>query len=390
MRWCCRWWFRVRPTPDGRARDDRQAVSQLTADELALIKQKIPNWDELNPRKQEGIARHVLRLRAMSPEERERFQERMERMREAKRRRGVDGTGPLDPRGHERGGRDRGDHPSVVMAVFGQAIESMLRADWPAGAQLADEHKWSGARLAGSFVRHALMRRVGEFELAQAEAADPDTFLAEVPEGRRAKLKSLLEKATSGEPRVRALVGRMLFHVHLHAMRGVMKPAGSQDITQESVTARVVSHIRARWSTPYAQALDDVRGDVEAFVKRVETPRGSMRAMEWVSLAVKLEDVATRSAKDDPALAKDADALFVRILRDRLKIPADKIEALPPRGTPQRRRAVRMLFGDRFGMGRPGMGGRGNAGNRRGGRPFGKDRKKQKPDRKKPDAADDE
>lgn len=353
---------------------DKDFVARLTAEELELLQKKLP-WDKLDQEKKNRIARHVLRLRDMDAKERERFKQRMHKMRNARGER---------PEAH-RGGRRR-DH--AFMAVFGQAIESMLRQDWPDGLKLADQRKLSHAHLVGSFLRFKLMRRIGEFEVEQvlASGVDIETSLAGLPASKREKLTAAIERARTGDARTRVMLGRLLFHARVHDLRSALRPSdrtpdvhdetNTLDKTGESVTARLAAHVRSRWAAPYQQALDEVRNNTAAFIKRMETPhggpRGPLRPAEWASLVFKLDDVATRNAKDAPGLAKDADALFQRILRDQLKVPADRIDGLPARGNGARRRAIYKLlahirsdaapqgrgFGRRGGMGRNGRGGR--------------------------------
>lgn len=330
-----------KPAGDGPGRGaDEDVVSKLTPGELELLKKKLPDWDGLDRHKQNRIARHVLRLREMGPVERERFKERMEQMRKGRRK-------PAAP--DVRGRRDHRDHPSVFTAAFGQAIESMLELDWPEGLKLADERKWSRARLVGSFLRHKLMRRLGAFELEQALADDFDikAHFKNLPESKQKRIATMIEKARAGDKPARDSLGRLLFHVRMRAFRGARK---SGDIAQQ---------VRTHWSKPYRQALDDVRNDIAGFTVRVETPRGSRGPVgkrEWAALAWKLEEVSTRAFKQDPGLTKDADVLLLRILRDQLKVPAEKLESLPARGDPQRRRAFVKLFASRenhFGRGGP-------------------------------------
>ena len=319
---------------DGPARGE--AVGQLTAEELALLKTKLPNWDDLDPHKQDRIARHVLRLRNMAPKDRERFQHRMARMRDAART-------------HVSPGR-RGHHPSVYRAALGQAMQAMLEADWPEGVALAEQRKWSRARLVGAFLRTRLMRRIGEFELDRALGEDFDlaTAFPDLPESRREKLASLIERARTGDKRARHALGRTMFHLRAGELRSAA--AKGQDA--------VVAHVRATWQAPYAEALAEVRNDVEGFVKRAEARRGArgpVRRREWASLALKLDDMVTRAASSDAAFANDAHALMRRVLIDKLGVTQEQIDALPPRTDVARRRAFWKLLPGARG---PGFGGR--------------------------------
>lgn len=317
----------------GRERDE-DFVGRLTQDEVALLKKKIPTWDQLDDRKKNRIARHVLRLREMDPEEQARFHKRIARLRDMRK----DQSPDVRRRGH-----------ASSMAVVGQAMEAMLAADWPEGVRLAEDRQWSKGRLVGSFLRHVLMPRAAAYELerVEAEGVDLKSYFDDMPEGaRKQKILSALERARNGDKGARRMVGGMLAH---RRMRTWSKAWRSAPETTDSAAAQVTAQLRAAWAQPYQQALEDVRANVDRFVVQVETPRGRrgpVRTREWVNLVRTLEDVAGRAAKDDPALAKDADALMTRVLRDHLKIPPAQIDSLPARSQPhQRKRAFyRMLM----------------------------------------------
>lgn len=65
--------------------EDASAVSQLTAEELAALKQRLgAKWDQLDAQKKERIAKGVLRIRNLSVEDRQKLRERIARAREEK------------------------------------------------------------------------------------------------------------------------------------------------------------------------------------------------------------------------------------------------------------------------------------------------------------------
>ena len=335
---------------------DHDFVGRLTQEELALLKKKIPTWDQLDARKKNRIALHVLRLRDMGPKEQAQFRKRIERMRDLRKTQG---------------------HPkhrkfASAMAVIGQAMESMLATDWPEGLKLAEERQWSRGRFIGSFMRHMLIPRAAEFELQrlEAEGVDLATHFKDLEGAKRQKILGAIERAANGDKAARRMLGGMLAHLR---MRTLSKALRAQVDTSDAYSQRLAEQLRAAWSEPYAQALADVRANVDRFVMRVETPRGSrgpVRPREWAQLARTLDEVATRSAKSDPALAKDADGLMMRVLRDHLKVPAAQIESLPPRTDPQRKRAfLRVLMPHLRGAKGAASDGRGFPGRGKRGRP---------------------
>jgi hypothetical protein len=56
------------------------AVSRLTPEELAFVRRRLPDFDARDEAEREKIATNVLRLRSLSPEERKRLVERMQRV----------------------------------------------------------------------------------------------------------------------------------------------------------------------------------------------------------------------------------------------------------------------------------------------------------------------
>lgn len=260
--------------PDDKAAKPKQsAVEQLRPEELAALKRKLPNWDELDANRQQRIAKGVLRLRDMTPEQRKQFERRLEEIRRAK----GEGRDPAKEFAKWRGAKEqerREWHSSMKLAKgVGMLIREQLgEATWKQIKSHLPVHQKHLEMAFHRLFSEALVTHIAE----TVTDVDPAT-LNKRYRGMFERKQKLLAKATDDAQKQRVL--RHMAHLVARSqaasvLEGVTKPkldrAQLEDmdpqerrkLQHESYTTymRAIGAASvARWPAPFAAAVTEIK-----------------------------------------------------------------------------------------------------------------------------------
>jgi hypothetical protein len=218
-------------------RDGPSAVSQLTAEEVAILRRKVPDWDRMDPRRRERIAKTVLRLRNLSDEERETF---LRRIQEVKDR---------GQQARPHGGREHWQRRAGLM----RALSSVMWSDLPEDVRTRITETLDGrARMGlGKAFYARFWARVVE---ARAAEGLPEVVLPpDAPEDLVQRMEQARVRAEAGDRRALAmLVGRALDHETRELTSG-LGPEADAATYQEAG-----ERLREEFSEAYQETLREV------------------------------------------------------------------------------------------------------------------------------------
>lgn len=306
------------------------AVDSLRAEELELLKGKFPDWDGWDRERQERVASRVLRLRRLTPEQREALGDRARRWREHLEQ------------GDHRHGRGHGD-PSAYAALVGSLLGDRIAKDLPEDvrARLA-----RGGPRGGALGRHLVRMmwpHIAEFEgrrLVEGGAGElPPAFLAS-DDGR--DLVAELEAAKALDPQTpeareaRARLGQRAIGLRLEHLR---RRVGG--VPPREAAEKLGQALWERWEPVRSAAWAELRaGGGERLVQAFRRREGAGQVLALERL------MATTLAGDEHAEARGwADKLVRHLLVHVLGADAATVEALPAPGDAERVGALRALLG---------------------------------------------
>ena len=250
--------------PGAAPQADTDYVAQLTAEELGFLRTRIKDWDTLDGRKKQVIARNVLRIRNLKPEQRQAFEKKIGRLREG---------GPDDGRRrfHDRATMilvNRGLAEEARRAL-GQAFdEGMRRRDL---SQEAFEMAFS----------MSFWRTVASGLAAGGEPPAPGALPAEAPEHQKAQYtRAHAEYAAATEAKRRAgLAQRLWFSLAMFKGEQLRRRLQQTDLKGDAYVAAVGAAVRGEWAEAFQGALADPQALLDA-VERVEVKRSLRRLIQ--------------------------------------------------------------------------------------------------------------
>ncbi len=344
-------------------------LAQLKPEELTFLREKVKGWDQLDLSKKQVIARNVVRIRNMPPEQRKQFEARLRHMRDKSKR-------------WDRL-RDRGSHMLISKGLAHAALQKLGR-----GFEGQLRRRDISSHVFEMSFGRTFWGKVAESALPEGKLPTDEQLTAMgVPEKMLARFKAMraqFEAATKPEDKrnMRKRVGRMLGFMRANKLREEL--ARSDIKGKDAYVAAVAHKVVQTWPAEFASSLEDR----EALLRNAENEevRRSLRRLlkrdgkllrEEASLLVQLVDRWVASErKDGEAAAKDGDDVIKRVLRDRLRVPVAMVETLPPRAQAEQRATWLRRILDRFGgVGRFGRDGR-NGRNGRDGKVRGKGKSK--------------
>ena len=337
--------------------DDEEpgAVSKLKAEEIAFLKKKWPEWDKLDASRKERIARGILRVRNLSPEEREKFKQRMERLHKGRK-------GP-------RGGRSHGSSIFRVADAVGTRVIDKL----PPAVQV-DIAKLD---VRPSMVKMALFKMLRGKAAAQAGYEFSAEELQALSEPKRALLERLIAQANDPqEGKGRDAARSKLAHMRLLGrMEALRKRLGAEAEDGPVSTEKFADAIMQSWAPAIDGVVAEIGDSPKRFLESVErTSRGHMSRQDYEKSVWVLERYASGRWRRSPELLAATKLVVQRMLIDALGADKDKVAALPGyESGRERRQAIGKL-----------MGGKGGKARARGDRRDGKRRHRPGGGRKKP------
>jgi len=339
-----------KPVPHARRADP---LARLTAEERSFLRSRIKGWDKLDAGKKQRIARNVVRIRNMSPEQRKQFEERLRRMRGKEKSWG---------RVREYGGHmlvNRGLARAALQAL-GREFEGKLhRLD-------ISSHVFETA-----FSR-AFWGHVAEAAFQDGKPPTPASLASKGDAGpmieryRRAYEAYGAATVEAKRAGLRRRLGYMLGYMRARRLRDDL--ARSDVRGTDAYLAAVARKVKQTWPAAFARSV----AAPDALLRSAESEevRRSLRRLmrrdgklskEEAGLVVKLvERWAAGNHENEAEAGAEADVLIRRILRDDLKVPAKVLDTLPPRKELQKRAAwyLRVLGRMRGASHRGGPGGR--------------------------------
>jgi len=335
-----------RPAPHAKAVD---YVAQLKSKELAFLRSKIKGWDKLDSRKKQKIARNVVRIRNMSPEQRKRFEERLRHMRGKQ----------------ERWGRvrDHGGHMLVNRGLARAGLQALGR-EFEGKLRRLDisSHVFETA-FARSFWGHVAESgfRDGKPpapETLTAGAVTPGVGAGPMIERYRRAYEQYGAATDEGKRKgMRRRLGYMLGYMRARKLREDL--ARSDVRGTDAYLTAVAKRVKQTWPQAFAQSVKDPKAllrsaeneEVRRSLRRLIHRDGKLSRDE-ASLVVKLvERWAINNRKGDADAGAEADAVIRRVLRADLKLPAKVVDTLPPRSAIEKRAAWYLrVFGRSHGV----------------------------------------
>ena len=330
------------------------AVDRLTDAERALLLKKLPNWGELDPARQEHIARRVLRLRDLSDEQRRALRTRSAEMRRRMRKSG------RDP--HERHQRTRrGALPALLGRILSRTLDGHVQAT------LTDAQRAQG--LTERSAKRALLRPLWTRVMAYEVAALRDELEADEnpadAQGAKARIRIPRDVREALAAEV-APTGRQAARLGGFALEYRFKVA-RRDVAQSSTPLPADQRMRAvteRLQERWQPVLDGV---LKEFTAKPERWLGPMRMREMAFHVRSLERLAQGGLAAEAR--EQALALQRHLLVKHLGVSAETIDAMPLPGSQGRSAALRELLAPHLGkdMGRGAFRrGRGHRGDRPG------------------------
>lgn len=358
------------PPAAGDAPDGASALSQLSEDELALLRRKLPDWDALDAERRERIAARVLGLRRLSAEQRHELEARAARFRDR----------PAHGGGGERG---RAALPALVGHLLGERLAGSLPEDLRARLEAGG----LGRRDLSRYLVKALWPEIVQFEGRRLA----EQGLDDLPEGVLSPADR--ERLAAAVARARALPAdgdeAREAHAHLGHQALAMRLATLRrdlDGADPAAAGRVLGdRLWARWQPLREAAVARLRQDgAERIVQ-------GMRRGEVLGQVMALERLlhgGLAGPEHDEARTW-ADRLSRHLMVHGLGLSPEVVDALPAPGDAERMGALRRLVGPAL-RGMAGAGGPGRGGWRPGGRDGERgDRGGRRPGRQRPGAGDD-
>jgi len=334
------------------SRDPGQYVKRLKPEELAYLRKKMPGWDGLDARRKEHIAREVIRLRNLSPEQSKRLRERLERL-------GRRGTKSRGWSGSSRG----------RMFRFSQVVGERIWSQLPESSRKEAGVRGIRPSLVKMVLFHKVLSRVAKSEGKQFTRKD----LATVPKHWRKRAETYLavledEGADARKKReARERLGGMRVYKLWEGLRRTLAEANEG---REVDPAEVVGAAEARWPEAFKAVLANVSKDPARFYKSIEqksrryggkspfsSGRGKLGKSELAWSVLSLERLATQNWKDRPELQARTDAVIRDLLIEGLGEDPAAVAQIPPFKRPEARRKMMMRL---LGKHLRGLGGRGD------------------------------
>lgn len=330
------------------------ALDALEPGELEAVRRRIPEWDRLPREKQEHVARLVLRLRSLSPEDRERFLARMK---------ALDRAGPVTVerlpdalRDFQKLSRESRD-PLVRAHVIARALSAVFVESLPAETRASILAPEGGLGFheqvqVANALAMAWKRRVVD-GLLKAPPLAAETPANGAAEAATAELERLREQvrgaggASAPEPLRRALAQRV-FDARLAAWKGSFeRPEGGRKGEGDAGVVlaagrRLVAAAPDAWAAVAGEASTAAasgRAALLAWAER-QQPEASRPAQRARALWEWVFDLEKRRPFVTGEVLEKLDALQVAVLTTTLRVPSAKVATLAPSMPPLRRRAL--------------------------------------------------
>ncbi len=345
-------------------KQQKDYVAELQPKELEFLESRIKGWDKLDAHKKQMIARNVVRLRNMSPEQRKHFERRLKSMR---------GKSKRWDRMRDHGGRmlvDRG-LAHAARKKLGREFEARLRRS--------------------DISEHVFERSFGRTfwgKVTQTAFADgKPVALDALPKGaserflkRYSQMLTRWEATDDAEQRGRMLSA--LGHSYSQMLAGQLRHelARSDVKGSDAYVALVARKVRQTWPKEFAESLQDPDAllrsaenhEVKRSLHRLLRRDGRLMGEEALLMVRLVERWTLHLAKSKRSVSveagAEADALIKRVLREQFKVEPEVLEAMPPRSEIEQRAAwYQRVFARKFGRSR-GMRGPGSPWGSRDGR----------------------
>jgi hypothetical protein len=327
-----------RPARGERAKDARSKdhVAELEPKELAFLKSRIKNWDKLEAGKKQMIARNVVRLRNMSPEQRKHFERRLRSMREKPKQ---------WDRMRDHGGR------MLVDRGLAHAARKQLGREFEARLRRSDisEHVFER-----SFSR-TFWDKVTEAAFQDGQPVPVEALPKDLPERFTQRYAQMHAKWSAAEdPDQRKRMARALGGTYSHMLAGRLRQELARSDVQgsDAYVALVARTVRQTWPKEFAESVQDPDAllrsaenyEVRRSLFRLLRRDGKLMGEEAVLLVRLVERFVLNlpkqgEGKDGAEAGAEADALIKRVLREQFKVEAAVLETLPPRAEVQKRAA---------------------------------------------------
>ena len=314
-------------------------VRQLTDAERAFLRSKFEGWDTLPIEKRQRIAQNVVRLRSMTPEEKQRLEAHIKRM---KRRPGG------GPGRHEHGRfHDRATGALINRAIAREARRALGR-DFERELRKRDiSERAFEMSVAGSFWRRISARRA-----AGGEPVAPDALPDDFPQHWRASYAETYKAYAALAPDAKERAGqarRLHFRLAMHQGERFRAKVRAMDLKGEQQLDAVGAAVQAEWP----EALPEVTADPEALLRGAERHELRHAAQRLLRRTERLEkeeaavlaSLLNRLAVHHREKATDADAraaaddLLKAVLQRELRVPASVLADMPPASEPEARLA---------------------------------------------------
>jgi hypothetical protein len=238
----------------------KSAAAELTADEVAAIRRRAPDWDRLDESKRERIAAFVLKLRTLSSEERDRLLDRLRKVHDV-------GPGAVDK-----------FRPGLAIHFVARGVSALVLAEvgpdaqrvvGPDGPLTKDERERLQAAIGASWWRHVIEALVATPDLA----IEPSPSM---PDGPATELRTMRDEVrqaggAAAPEKMRRRFAERVFQARLFEWKqGMPKPeAGAVDEHLLALGRR----IKGAFPSAFAAAVADVakaavagRDGIEKFV----------------------------------------------------------------------------------------------------------------------------
>lgn len=341
----------------GRDAKTKDFVAELQPKELEFLASRIKDWDKLDAHKKQMIARNVVRLRNMSPEQRKHFERRLRSMRDK-------------PKKWDRM-RDHGSR-MLVDRGLAHAARKQLGREF--------ENRLRRSDISEHVFERSFSRTFWD-KVTQAAFEDGRPVAVEaLPEGLPERLVQSYSKmrarwAATEDADQRKRMTRALGQTYSRILAGQLRQTlARSDVKGSDAYVALVAHtVRKTWPKAFAESVQEPDAllrsaesyEVKRSLWRLLRRDGRLMNEEAVLLVRLVDRWATQaSKKGEPQADADADVLIKDVLREQFEVDAAALEAMPPRSSVQQRAAwYASVLGRKFGRMRA----------LRGGSPWGKD-----------------
>lgn len=315
-----------------RARPD--FLRQLKPAELSFLKEKIRGWEQLSLEKRQRVAQNVIRMRTMTPTEKQRLEGHIKRMQSRDR----------------QGRRGRYDHAgrALVGRALARAARKQLGRDLERTLRRRDisDHAFE-VSVVGTFMRKVVERRA-----AAGDPPAPDRLPADFPARWREHYAEKYAEfaALPADAKQRgAMAGRLYFKLSMVDHERLRAKVRAMDVKGEAQLEAIADAARAQFGEAFAETL----ADPEALVRGAETyelrravgriVRRSERldkdeAAALVSLLNRLA-VHHRQKPADADARTASDAVLKDVLRREFKATDEELAAMPSADDAEARQA---------------------------------------------------